>query len=53
MMFPKMLQFTKFMYFCNRISKKINDEKDIIRWNIRFADVYFVLRATRKRRFSD
>ena len=34
------VQFTKFMYFCNRISKKTYDEKDIIRWNARFVDVH-------------
>ena len=33
------VQFTKFMYFCNQNSKKTYDEKDLVRWNARFVDV--------------
>jgi hypothetical protein len=41
------------MYFCNQISKKTTDEKDIIRWNALFDGMHVLHRATSKRRFCD
>lgn len=32
-----LVQFTKFMYFCNQKSKKTGNEKDIMGWNARFV----------------